>query len=120
MGMSSSDRDTPDELALGIQRLRAKRERAVREARRATELLPPDYDGDDEPSVVTFKGKAADLIAERQAGLVTRIQHSMAPISRRMSSPTGKVVAVLTGLGALVAAAIRAIVWLQEQGLLGR
>lgn len=114
------DERTPSDRRLILTQRRAERERLLRAARDATELqdAAPDYE-DDEPSVVTFRGKAADLIAERQAGLVTRIQHSLAPISKRMGSPTGKVVAVLTGIGALITAALQAIAWMQEQGIIG-
>lgn len=98
----ASDDKTPADLRREVLRARREREEAIRK-----ELeLPPEYDSEEEDSKVTLRleGEAAEIFA-RQGGLLARVKASIPPISERMSSPKGKLAALITLIvSALVAA----------------
>ena len=132
------DDDTPSDRRLVLLRRRAERERLLQRLREKTEL-PPDYadERDSEPSVraslsepgrrLTVEGDPEDverLMAQqwKQPTLIQRGIESMAPITDRMTSPKGKLVAkvslVLGALASVIAALQQAISWAQAHGLL--
>lgn len=103
-----ADDTTPDGKRLALARRQAGREELVRNLRRAQrEQVPPDWDDDDEDSKVTLhlEGPAAEAFVAR-GGLIERAKHSLAPISERMSSPRGKLAALITLVVSAVVAAV--------------
>jgi hypothetical protein len=109
--MSSRDDRTPNGRQLRRRRLREITERTIA----MPESLPPsDWEDNEEPSVTKFvehadgrvsvEGEADDvakvLEAARRAKhpVLTRVQESMAPISKKMNTPGGKAAAIATGI----------------------
>lgn len=133
--MARDDDDTPSDRRLVLLRRRAERERLLRRLRAETEQ-PPDYadERDSEPSyrmALSEPGQRLSVEGDDPtalADLVERVRHkptfieSLAPITDRMTSPKGKLVAkvsiALSGLAALITALQQAIAWLQGHGLL--
>lgn len=107
-----------------LQRLRAKRKRAVDAL---PSQAPPEWEDTEEPSVtryveghdgrVSIEGLGPDVAEvvkaykQKRPSLYARMQNSVAPVSKRMNTKGGKraaigtgIVAVLGGLAALVKA----------------
>jgi hypothetical protein len=103
-----ADETTPDGKRLAIARRQADRERLLRELRESQGETPPDWDDHEEPSKVTLRleGEAAEIFAARQGSLYERAKASLAPVSERMSSPKGKVAALVTLVVSAVVAAV--------------
>jgi hypothetical protein len=127
-----ADETTKDHKRERTLRLRNQFEEQLQAAR---DEVPPDYacERDSEPSFrvnlsepgrrISVEGEDADAVARMLEAIpkptvFERVQASIAPVSRRMNSRGGRIVAILTGASAVLAAALKAIVWLQEQGLL--
>ncbi len=103
-----ADETTPDGKRLALARRQAGREELVRNLRRAQrerEELPPDWDDTEEPSKVTIVGPAAEAFVAR-GGLLARVKASIPPISERMSSPKGKLAALITLFASALVAAV--------------
>lgn len=66
---------------------------------------PPDWEDDEEPSKVTIVGPAAEAFVAR-GGFMERARSSLAPLSDRMSSPRGKLAALITLVVSAVVAAV--------------
>ncbi len=96
-----ADERTPADLRREVLRARRVREEAIRKEREAR----PDWDDTEEPSKVTIVGPAAEAFVAR-GGLIERAKHSLAPISERMSSPRGKLAALITLVVSAVVAAL--------------
>jgi hypothetical protein len=101
-----NDERTPDGRQAALARRRMERERLIADVRRED---PPDWDDTEEPSKVTIVGPAAEAFVAR-GSLFARAKHSLAPISERMSSPKGKLVAVMTGLVAVLGTVVKLLV----------
>jgi hypothetical protein len=101
-----ADETTPDGKRLALARRQAGREELVRNLRRAQrEQVPPDWEDTEEPSKVTIVGPAAEAFVAR-GSLLARVKASIPPISERMSSPKGKVAALITLVVSAVVAAV--------------
>jgi hypothetical protein len=96
-----ADERTPADLRREVLRARREREEAIRKELEA----PPDWEDTEEPSKVTIVGPAAEAFVAR-GGLIERAKHSLAPISERMSSPRGKLAALITLVVSAVVAAV--------------
>jgi hypothetical protein len=109
----SDDEDTPHGRRAGLLRRQAERARLIREAQQAAQ--PPDYD-DDEPSVVEFRGKAADRLLARLNRGQSPVPSS-GPVSIRVKAGKllekrfGKTIAglLMTILGLVFAAVVQAL-----------
>jgi hypothetical protein len=109
--MSSED-ETPNGRRLRRQRLREITERTIAMPR--SQPPPEPWEDTEEPSVTKFvehadgrvsvEGEADDvakvLAAARRAKhpVLTRVQESMAPISKKLDSKGGKAAAIATGI----------------------